>query len=97
MLPFEAHLLAAGWPRYKEAEQAGGEGDDGSSGGESEHVIEREGSRGARMLFQARRWAETQSGFLQTCTDVHSGGQRAGMGWGGWGRPQQQTWSQCSI
>lgn len=55
MLPFEAHLLAAGWPRYKEAEQGGGEGDGSTSGSEGERVVEREGSRGARMLFQARR------------------------------------------
>jgi hypothetical protein len=50
MLPFEAHLLAAGWPRWRAAE----EGEDGSEGA---RVMEREGSRGARMLFQARRCA----------------------------------------
>ncbi|PSC69825.1 von Willebrand type A [Micractinium conductrix] len=59
MLPFEAHLLAAGWPRYVDAEPSGEEGEDGSSGGgggsSGERVVTKEGSRGARMLFQARR------------------------------------------
>ena len=61
MLPFEAHLLAAGWPRYVDAEPSGEEGEDGSSGGgggsSGERVVTKEGSRGARMLFQARRSA----------------------------------------
>lgn len=61
MLPFEAHLLAAGWPRWEDAPAAdedGGDGDGTSSGG-GERVLAREGSRAARMLFMARR-AERQ-------------------------------------
>ena len=62
MLPFEAHLLAAGWPRFEPApassEDGQGHESDSSSGGGSgsgDWVLTREGSRGARMLFQARR------------------------------------------
>ena len=61
MLPFEAHLLAAGWPRWEAAGEEGGGGGEGGEGGgeggggEGERVMTREGSRGARMLFQARR------------------------------------------
>jgi hypothetical protein len=56
MLPFEAHLLAAGWPRFEPAPASSEEGEDGDgSSGDGERVMTREGSRGARMLFQARR------------------------------------------
>lgn len=78
MLPFEAHLLAAGWPRYKEAEQGGAESDGGSSGSEGERVVEREGSRGARMLFQARRWACSIERVPARCAAAATGGAAAG-------------------
>lgn len=58
MLPFEAHLLAAGWPRWEDAPASGEEDDEqagGSGSGSGERVLAREGSRGARMLFMARR------------------------------------------
>jgi hypothetical protein len=58
MLPFEAHLLAAGWPRFEPAKGDGTDEEGGSDRGE--RVVAREGSRGARMLFQARRCACTQ-------------------------------------
>lgn len=90
MLPFEAHLLAAGWPRYKEAEQGGGEGDGSTSGSEGERVVEREGSRGARMLFQARRWA-LQGGGGTVPWWMNCIGLGAGVRWGwGWGHDQPE-------
>ncbi|KAI7839236.1 hypothetical protein COHA_006934 [Chlorella ohadii] len=64
MLPFEAHLLAAGWPRWEDAPASSSgqeeeEEQDGDSGSSGERVLAREGSRAARMLFMARR-AERQ-------------------------------------
>lgn len=57
MLPFEAHLLAAGWPRWEDAPSNGEEGGEegGGSGGGGGRVLAREGSRAARLLFMARR------------------------------------------
>ncbi|KAI3428338.1 hypothetical protein D9Q98_006718 [Chlorella vulgaris] len=59
MLPFEAHLLAAGWPRFEDSGSGSGSGsgEEADGGGEAEggRVMVKEGSRGARMLFQARR------------------------------------------
>lgn len=46
MLPLEAHLLAAGWPRYADDDDED-HNDDSEPG--------REGSRPARLLFMARR------------------------------------------
>ena len=51
MLPFEAHLLAAGWPKDKK--KNGESGGDGSSS--EEENKKKEGSRAARLLFMARR------------------------------------------
>lgn len=88
MLPFEAHLLAAGWPRWELASDSGedsmdGDGD-GSGSGEGELVMTKEGSRGARMLFQARRWVwacrQARCAFprmsLLPCTGRHGGSAR---------------------
>ena len=52
MLPMEAHLLAAGWPRRvpRAAADSGGESDEGEGG-----ALVREGSRACRLLFMARR------------------------------------------
>lgn len=55
MLPFEAHLLAAGWPRWEDA-PASDEDDGSGKPAARERVVAREGSRAARMLFMARRW-----------------------------------------
>lgn len=56
MLPFEAHLLAAGWPKdqKKNRESAGGDGSS-SSRSEEENNKKKEGSRAARLLFMVRR------------------------------------------
>ncbi len=78
MLPFEAHLLAAGWPRWEDAPASSSgqeeeEEQDGDSGSSGERVLAREGSRAARMLFMARRCAGGKGG-------VRSGGALAGAG-----------------
>jgi uncharacterized protein with von Willebrand factor type A (vWA) domain len=52
MLPAEAHLLAAGWPRRVAASDGDGEASDGGG-------AVNEGSRAARLLFMVRR-AERQ-------------------------------------
>ena len=88
MLPFEAHLLAAGWPRWEDAapgngDKEGGEGGASSSsagsssgggggGGGGERVMAREGSRAARMLFMARRCGRTGWTVEQFCTRMRS-------------------------
>ena len=71
ILPFEAHLLAAGWPRFEpaadtaadgaasgpggDAAVAAAKGDGSASSGGGQRVLAREGSRAARLLFMARR------------------------------------------
>lgn len=69
MLPFEAHLLAAGWPRWEEAAPSSGgeEGGEGGGSSDGERVLAREGSRAARMLFMARRCAWLAQGACSLC------------------------------
>ena len=89
MLPFEAHLLAAGWPRWEDAPAGsnGGEGqedEEGRDGSGGERVLAREGSRAARMLFMARRCeaAEGAVGWVQaTAAGRHAVVQSADMPW----------------
>lgn len=93
MLPFEAHLLAAGWPRWEDAPSGsnGGEGredEEGRDGSGGERVLAREGSRAARMLFMARR-CEAAEGLWVTCRLLRLGLHvvvrtcRHGIGWHG--------------
>lgn len=64
MLPLEAHLLAAGWPRQKgDGTSTGGSSGIAATGvstssaetGEADDEVEEGGSRACRLLFMARR------------------------------------------